>query len=60
MRLTHSLILEQQMKAWTSDVYSHFVMPPKIEEENGEVWYKFECLRYVAYPLESCLSSYST
>ena len=40
---------EEQMQGWKSSVYQHFRLPPAIEEDKatGQVWYKFECRKYV-------------
>lgn len=41
-----------QVKAWNSDVYQHFVMPPDITLEKGEVRYVFACKKCVSYSFE--------
>ncbi len=42
-----TFLLGEQMEKWSSDAYNHFKMPPEIFYEDGEVKYRYWCLRYV-------------
>src|SRR5437016_4320701 len=40
---------EKQMATWTSDVYTHFRMPPTISVRRGIVVYTYTCIAYVVF-----------
>src|SRR6267378_7716363 len=40
---------ERQMAMWTSDVYTHFRMPPTISVRWGIVVYTYTCIAYIVF-----------
>jgi len=40
---------ERQMATWTSDVYTHFRMPPAVSVRRGIIVYTYTCITCVVY-----------